>query len=132
MPDYDASRYDPPAPIAEVTLRDVNSGALQPNVLLLVDTEADITLLPRLAVERLGVKPISGVEYELLGFDGNKSAAPVVELDMIFLRRAFRGRYLLINDDQGVLGRDVLASVALILDGPRQEWQEFQRAVPTA
>jgi hypothetical protein len=124
MPIYDALLYDPPAPVAEVTLRDVNRGALQPNVMLLIDTGADITLLPRLAVERLGVKPISGLEYELVGFDGRKSPAKVVELDMILLRRAFRGKYLLIDGDHGVLGRDVLASLALIIDGPHQQWVE--------
>ncbi len=46
MPNYDASHYDPPAPVAQVTLRDPANGALLPNVLLLVDTGADITLLP--------------------------------------------------------------------------------------
>ena len=136
MPNYDASRYDPPAPVAQVTLRDLRSGTLLPNVLLLLDTGADITLLPRAAVERLGVKPVGGKDYELLGFDGSRSTAQAVELDMIFLQKVYRGRYLLIDDDRGVLGRDVLASVALLLHGPRQEWSERDagdgqdRAVP--
>ena len=53
MPNYDTSRYDPPAPVAQVTLRDLGGGSLLPNVLLLLDTGADISLLPRNAVERL-------------------------------------------------------------------------------
>jgi Aspartyl protease len=124
MPNYDTSRYDPPAPVAQVTLRDMNSGVLLSNILLLLDTGADVTLLPRAAVERLGVKPVSGKDYELLGFNGSRSTAQAVELDMIFLKKAYRGRYLLIDDDRGVLRRDVLASVALLLHGPRQEWSE--------
>lgn len=76
MPNYDASRYDPPAPIAQVTLRDMNNGALLPNVLLLLDTRADITLLPRSSVERLGVPPVSGTDYELQSFDGTGAAKP--------------------------------------------------------
>ena len=124
MPNYDASRYDPPAPIAQVTLRNMNSGALLPNVFLLVDTGADITLLPRSAAERLGVNPVSGKDYELLGFDGSRSTAQAAELDMIFLNKTYRGKYLLIDDERGVLGRDVLANVVLLLDGPRQEWSE--------
>ena len=124
MPNYDASHYDPPAPVAQVTLRDTNSGALLPNVLLLLDTGADITLLPRMAVDRLGVKPLGGKDYQLLGFDGIPRTAQAVELDMVFLNKAYRGRYLLIDSDHGVLGRDVLSNVVLLLDGPRQEWSE--------
>jgi hypothetical protein len=45
-------------------------------------------------------------------------------LDMLFLRRAFRGRYLLIEADCGILGRDILNHVAMLLDGPRQQWLE--------
>jgi hypothetical protein len=80
MPNYDASHFDPPAPVARVILRDPHSGV------------ADVTLLPRTAVERLGVPLLADERYELMGFNGNKSFAPVVMLDMFFLRRAFRGR----------------------------------------
>ena len=38
MGNYDASRYEPPAPVAQVTLRNMNDGTLAPNVLLLLDT----------------------------------------------------------------------------------------------
>ena len=41
---------------------------------------------------------------------------------MIFLNKAFRGRYLLIDAQHGILGRDVLSAVALLMDGPKQEW----------
>ncbi len=131
MPSYDALRYDPPAPVVQVTLRHSISGTTVADVLLLLDTGADITLLPRAAVERLGVKPQAGLQYELIGFDGNRSTADVVELDMIFLQKVFRGRYLLIDDDRGILGRDVLAGVSVVLNGPGQEWSE-QRANPPA
>jgi predicted aspartyl protease len=85
MPPYDASHFTPPAPLAHVTLRHVSTGATVPDVRLLIDTGADITLLPRTAVERLGVAPLAGQGYELMGFDGSRSVAPVVALDMIFL-----------------------------------------------
>jgi predicted aspartyl protease len=91
MPKYDAVRHDPPAPVAQVVLRDSDTGATVADVFLLLDTGADITLLPRSAVERLGVKPRSGLQYELVAFDGSRSAADVVDLDMIFLERAFPG-----------------------------------------
>ena len=124
MPLYDASHFDPPAPIAHVTLRHVHTGATVADVRLLGDTGADITLLPRTAVEHLGVSPLADQQYELMGFDGSTSVAPVVVLDMIFLRRAFRGRYLLIEEERGILGRDILNHVIVLLDGPQQQWSE--------
>jgi predicted aspartyl protease len=124
MPSYDAAHFDPPAPVARVTRRNPHSGATVPDVLLLVDTGADITLLPRTAVEPLGVPLLAGQQYELMGFDGSKSFAPVVMLDVLFLQRAFRGRYLLIEAERGIMGRDILNHLSLLLDGPRQQWAE--------
>ena len=123
MPSYDALHFDPPAPVAHVTLRDA-SGATVPDVLLLLDTGADTTLLRRSAIARLGINPDPALQYELIGFDGARSTTQAVDLDMIFLQKAFRGRYLLIDDDRGILGRDVLASVILLLNGPAKEWSQ--------
>jgi hypothetical protein len=61
MPRYDASRYDPPAPLAIVGLRRSGSDSLVRDVPLLIDTGADVTLLPRSAVARLGVTPDRGL-----------------------------------------------------------------------
>lgn len=94
-----------------------------PDVALLIDTGADVTLLPRLAVDRLGVS-LGTERYELVAFDGTRSSTEAVDLDMLFLGKAFRGRYLLTDEQQGVLGRDVLASLKLTFDGPGQEWTE--------
>jgi len=81
-------------------------------------------LLSRSVVQQLGVPPLAGSRYELVGFDGSKSFAPVVILDMVFLKRAFRGRYLLIEENRGILGRDILNHASLLLDGPQQQWSE--------
>ena len=124
MPDYEASRFDPPAPTARVVLRNPDTGTSVSDVPLLLDTGADVTLLPRASVQALGVSPVADVRYELMGFDGSKSFAPVVMMDMIFLNRAFRGRYLLTEDECGILGRDILNHVTLLLDGPLQQWSE--------
>ena len=124
MPSYDATHFDPPAPLAQVILRDPHSGAAVSDVPLLMDTGADITLLPRTAVEQLGVPLLADQRYEVMGFDGSKSFAPVVMLDLIFLKHAFRGRYLLIEEGRGIMGRDILNHVILLLDGPQQQWSE--------
>ena len=60
MPSYDATDCDPPAPVAQVTLRNVHSGETVADVPLLLDTGADVTLLPRNTVEQLGVQLVAG------------------------------------------------------------------------
>jgi hypothetical protein len=123
MPRYEVAGYDPPAPVAQVTLRVEGGRATVDDVMLLIDTGADVTLLPRAAVERLGVKPLEE-GYEVVGFNGSRSRMEAAELEMVFLRKVYRGRYLLSEEDRGVLGRDVLGSIVLLLNGPGQEWSE--------
>jgi hypothetical protein len=53
MPAYDAARFDPPAPVALVVLRNPNTGAVCPDVPLLLDTGADVSLVPQAAVSQL-------------------------------------------------------------------------------
>ena len=113
MPSYDATDCDPPAAVAQVTLRSVHNGEMVADVPLLLDTGADVTLLPHNTVEQLGVQPAAGQRYELMGFNGSTSSAPVVMLDLLFLKRAFRGRYLVIEEGRGIMGRDTLNYVAL-------------------
>jgi hypothetical protein len=124
MPAYDATYFNPPAPLAQVTLRDPSTGVTVADVALLVDSGADVTLLPRRAVEGLGITLATGRGYEIAGFDGTKSFVPAVNLDMLFLKRLFRGQYLVIDEERGILGRDVLNHIALLLDGPRLRWDE--------
>jgi predicted aspartyl protease len=124
MPAYDAARYEPPAPVAAVSLRHSDDETRAGTVWVLIDTGADVTLLPRHEVEQLGVQPIESTLYELVGFDGSRSLASACRLDLVFLDRVFRGRYLLIEGEQGILGRDVLNHVALLLDGPNLQWAE--------
>jgi hypothetical protein len=124
MPDYEASLFDPPAPVARVVLRHPDAGTAVSDVLLLLDTGADVTLLPHASVQALGVSPLADLRYELMGFDGSRCSASVVLVDMVFLNRVFRGRYLVTKDECGILGRDILKHVTLLLDGPRQQWSE--------
>ncbi len=124
MPEYDATHFNPPAPVARVSLRNPQTNAELADQLLLIDTGADTTLIPRAALALLGLQPIANVNYELIAFDGSKSLASVADLDLIFLNRRFRGRYLLIDADTGVLGRDVLNHLTLLFASPRNHWSE--------
>ncbi len=124
MPAYDANRFNPPAPLARIILRDQKSGTSLSDVLMLIDTGADVTLVPQVAVNQLGISVDPTQGYELMGFDGNISVAQIVELDLIFLKRAFRGRVLIIDQEVDILGRDILNHVPLLLDGPTLSWDE--------
>jgi hypothetical protein len=108
MPAYDGGRFSPPAPLASVGLRHPEKGAMLLDVPMLIDCGADVNLIPLATVNQLGATVNSGEGYQLMGFDGSRSVAQAVQLDLLFLRRAFKGRFLLIDQEWGILGRDIL------------------------
>ena len=124
MPLYDSDQFDPPAPVASVTLRHLATGVSLSDVPLLMDSGADVTILPREAVKKLGIIPVPNKVYELQGFDGSLQLAEMVQLELIFLHKRFKGQFLLIDQPVGIMGRNILNSVALLLDGPNSQWNE--------
>ena len=123
MPDYDSVLFTPPAPLARVTLRNPASGATQTAVPMLLDTGADVSLIPQASISSLALATISDTRYELVGFDGNSSFAQVVRLELIFPERTFRGQFLLAEQNWGILGRNILNAAPLLFDGPRLLWE---------
>jgi predicted aspartyl protease len=121
MPAYDASLFSPPAPVARVVLRDPKTGFSVSDVPMLVDTGADVTLIPSSFVNLLSVA-VATEDYELIGFDGHKSMTRAVRLHLEFLDRIFRGKFLLIDQAWGLLGRDILNHLPLVFNGPRLTW----------
>jgi hypothetical protein len=83
----------------------------------------DATLLPTSVVSSIGIVG-TGERYQLVAFDGTVSDSEAVHADLAFMARRFRGRYLLIDAEVGILGRDVLNHVYLVLDGPTRSWKE--------
>lgn len=128
MPVYDSENFTPSAPVASVTLRHPTTGASLSGVLLLMDSGADVTLLPRKAVEALEVTPLAEIRYEVQGFDGSTQVAQAVSLELLFLDKKFTGQFLLIDEPFGILGRNVINALKLIFDGPRQTWEELKSA----
>ena len=124
MPAYDDRFFNPPGPLARVTLRTSSDGSAVPDVPMLIDSGADVTLVSQQSIDLLGATVDSDAAYEIMGFDGRRSFAHVASLELIFLRRVFRGRFLIGNQECGVLERDILNHVALLLDGPRLVWDE--------
>ncbi len=127
MPDYDADFASPSAPVARVTIRNSIAGKSVTGVPLLIDTGADATLIPRAILPFLGIveETLAPSGYSLVGFDGAKSPATLVSVEMEFLGRRIAGEYILTEASYGVLGRDVLNLFRLVFDGPRQVWKEL-------
>lgn len=124
MPVYDDARFDPPAPLGLVTLHNPASGLTWADVPMLLDTGADVTLIPQASLDRLKLSAIPDKHFELIGFDGTTSLASVVHLELGFLDRTFRGQFLLIDQEWGILGRNVLNALSLLFDGSQLNWLE--------
>jgi hypothetical protein len=123
MPDYDSTRFSPPAPVALVTLRNPESGVMKAGVEMLLDTGADVTLLPRGIADELGLSYSAG-SYELVGFENRPSVARAVRAEMVFLGLTFRGQFLLSEQDWGIIGRNILNALSLTYSGPRLSWEK--------
>ena len=89
---------------------------------MLLDTGADVSLLPRSQVA--GLASPDAKQYELEAFDGTKSTAPAITVELQFLGKSFRGQFLLIDGWHGILGRNVLNNLSLLFDGPSRKWVE--------
>jgi hypothetical protein len=126
MPDYDSIDFEPPAPVAHVALKDERTGATQGEVPMLLDTGADVTLIPLHAATAMNVEIDPNKRYEIVAFDSSSTLAPVVRLELHFCNRTFRGQFLVIDQAWGVLGRNILNLVPLVLDGPRSRWDEYR------
>jgi hypothetical protein len=122
MPPYDAQRFSPPAPLALVTLRNPENGAAREDVPMLLDTGSDATLLPGSVMTALGVAFLTDKSYELSGYEGQISLAYAVRAELVFLGLTFRGQYLIIEQEWGIIGRNVLNAISLTFDGPRLTW----------
>jgi len=104
--------------VGVIDLRNAANGRVWANVPVLLDTGADVTLLPRECVNQLQIPIEPAQVYELMGFDGTRSTAMAVNLDVIFLGLNFRGRFLLTDQPDGILGRDILNHLNVAFNGP--------------
>ena len=59
MPAYEGEGFSPAAPVARVTCRNPETGAACADIPMLLDTGADVSLLPRGMVERIGLNPLT-------------------------------------------------------------------------
>ena len=121
MPDYDGERYSPAAAVATVSVPDLASGATVDEVSMLLDSEADISALPKAVVDALAL-PVGDRAYEVMAYDNCVRECPTVGAEVVFMRGHFKGRFIVLDNDVGVLGRNILNHLVVTLDGPRLEW----------
>jgi hypothetical protein len=124
MPAYDAKLFTPPAPLATVTIRTRDHTKIVSDVPMQIDSGADDTLVPQTCADQLGLRARLDEDFLLVGFNGSTSPAKVIDAEVLFLGRIFRGEFAITEDKVGVLGRNVLNHLCIVLDGPRLTWRE--------
>jgi len=126
MPEYDRSIFNPPAPVAYVTLENPENNLKIENVPMLLDTGSDATLIPQCVVEKIVLSLSASKIYETEAFNGATGQSSVVRVRMVFLEKNFRGDFLIINQDCGIIGRNILNQLALLFDGKKFLWEEVR------
>jgi predicted aspartyl protease len=111
-----STAYEPPAPIllARVAPPVGGHGVA---VLGVVDTGADLTVIPESVAKELGLPLVSRIR--VVGVTGASAAAPVraAAIDVAGSRHLVEVACL---GDDAILGRDLLNRMVIRLDGPRQ------------
>jgi hypothetical protein len=124
MTNYEDNGFRPPAPVARIHVRCPKTGKTAENVPMLLDTGADVTLLPRDALFDLNDSVVESSSFELEGFDGTRTSAKAINLEVRFLGKLFRGEFLIVDGPYGFMGRNLLNRLSLTFDGPRLTWRE--------
>ena len=73
----------------------------------------------------------TGERYRLVAFDGTTHESEAVRAVLVFLNKTLRGRFLQVESEVGVIGRNVLNRVRLLLDGPDSTGKNCHRRAAT-
>ena len=122
MPKYDASLYNPPAPVAMVGIRNGATGESANDVPMLIDSGADVTVVPESFVLRLNISFEEDSNYEVEGFDGHRGIARSAKMHLLLSNLTFRGQFLVVAQPCGYLGRNLLNQIRISLLGPELIW----------
>ena len=120
MPKYEESGFNPPAPIVRARVRGPGP-EIEDDVPLLLDSGADISVVPRAAAQAVGATIEPGV-LPVQFLTGEASAYEQATLAIEFGGYRFRGSFMVLDAEYGVLGRNILNLLVVTLDGPRRTW----------
>lgn len=118
--------YNPPAPVSLVVIR-TDPATRIADVPMLVDTGAEVSIVPLSVVISLGMKPVPDPHLKLASFDGTISAAEVVSIGIEFCDELFEGKYVVSDIPVGVIGRDILNEMRIEFNGPALEWNVISK-----
>ena len=88
---------------------------------LLIDTGADVSILPRHVVDGVGA-PIEASNVRIRLYDGTEAACDTAELTVEIFRYRFHATFIVLDSEYGLLGRNILNLLLVTLDGPRESW----------
>lgn len=115
---YDKNNFDPPAPVLEVSLTTpgpVSYGQMVRSPALL-DSGADMTVIPRWIAQQLQLKYVD--EVLACGYDGIPKETFVYSVKIIFDNLGdFIIKTIVSNNEHILIGRDILNKWSLFLKG---------------
>jgi predicted aspartyl protease len=116
MIEYD-HRFDPPAPVVQVTMRHIVQQRRRFTTAALLDTGSDVTAIPASLVQRLQLIPFSRLQLEDVSGETRTVLTYALHLTIGELTLP-RLEVIQTGLDQAILGRDVLNHLYVLLNGP--------------
>lgn len=116
MIEYDR-RFDPPAPVVQVTVKHMVQPRHRVTTAALLDTGSDVTAIPASLVQRLQLIPFSRLQLEDVSGETRTVLTYAVHLTIAELTLP-RLEVIQTGLDQVILGRDVLNHLYVLLRGP--------------
>ncbi len=115
---YEAEHFDPPAVAlcGYVTIKSAVSDIH--HVPMLIDHRAQMSRCSRRITVPNRSSPPTPDNTNWKHSTAQMSTAPAITAELLFLGQTFRGQFLLIDSWHGILGRNVLNNLSLLLDGP--------------